>query len=98
MSYRHRMQVKMERRAQHTKQEREDRILYVEPHLRDYEAAFFEANNFAVTCEYKGGWVYVANGSRPLSKVRLNQLISMTGTLQARVHERSITNGGTNGA
>lgn len=94
MSYRHRMQVKMDRRAQHTKQEREDRVMFAEPHLRDYEAAYFADCGGQVQAHYAQGWVYVMAGTRLLAKQRLQQIIAMTATLQAREHERVITNEG----
>lgn len=93
MSYRHRMQLKLERSQRHNKEEREDRIAYAEPHLRDYEDAYLQANGETVQIEYKAGWCVFTTHGRT-EKYRLQALISMTAVLQARVHEAVITNKG----
>lgn len=92
MSYRHRMQLRNEKRQQRNKDEREDRVMFAEPHLRDYEAAYLEANGENVRVTYEAGWCTVTLPNGDKSRIRLQTLIAFTGTLWATAHEAVITN------
>lgn len=96
--YRARVERKKQRQASKTKADREDAIAYAEPHLRDYEAAHQEYYGTTATATYLAGWVYINVAGHEVAKRRLQQTIADTAILQARVHERAITNGGQDGA
>ncbi len=92
MSYRHRMQLRNDRRQARNTEEREDRVMFAEPHLRDYEAAHLAYYGQAVQGEYKGGYC-VFTGGVYVTKYRLQAMIAKTHDLQTKVHERNTREG-----
>lgn len=89
MSYRARLAAKEARSREQSEREREDRVCYAEPDLRDYEAAYRAVyGRLPAKLNYSGGWV---RGLTPgASGVRLVTLRAMTRTLWAKVHEAEI--------
>ena len=63
------------------------RTLEIMNALKAYEDAYFAANGKHVYLQYHNGWVH---GSCISAPYRLKQIVAMTETLKARVHEREL--------
>ncbi len=91
MGYRDRVAAQLERDRQHRQDEREDKLCYAEPHLRDYEAAMLDAHGKNIQATYVRGWVEVREGKELTDRFRLQEVQGRVTMLHATSQQRVIT-------